>query len=159
PEWSADNAQKEMEQILTALNNKVDGVYAAKDGLASGAIAAMKAAGIRPLPPVTGQDAELGAIQRILAGEQYMTVYKAIRPEAQAAAELAYALCVGERPNESKVTGFINNGKRDVPAILLKPVSVNQSNIKDTVVADRFWTVEQICTSEFKPYCVAAGIQ
>lgn len=159
PEWSADNAQKEMEQILTTLNNKVDGVYAANDGLASGAIAAMKAAGLQPLPPVTGQDAELAAIQRILVGEQYMTVYKAIRPEAEAAAELAYALCVGDRPNESKVNFLINNGQRDVPSILLKPISVNKDNIKDTVMADRFWSVDQICTAEFKPYCDALGIR
>src|SRR6266508_577934 len=89
PDWSPDKAQDEMTQALTALGNKVDGVYAANDGTGGGAIAAMKAAGVTPLPPVTGQDAELAAIQRILAGEQYMTVYKAIKPEAEAAAELA----------------------------------------------------------------------
>jgi D-xylose transport system substrate-binding protein len=159
PEWSADNAQKEMEQSLTALNGQVDGVYAANDGLASGAIAAMKAAGITPLPPVTGQDAELAAIQRILLGEQYMTIYKAIRPEAEAAAELAYALCVGDKPDESKVNYLVNNGQRDIPAILLKPVSVNKDNIKDTVIADRFWSADQICTAEIRPYCDAAGIR
>ena len=92
PDWSPDQAQNEMQQALTALGNKVDGVYAANDGTAGGAIAAMKAAGLNPLPPVTGQDAELAAIQRILAGEQYMTVYKAIKPEAEAAAELAFDL-------------------------------------------------------------------
>ena len=70
PDWSPDQAQTEMQQALTALSNKVDGVYAANDGTASGAIAAMKAAGLNPLPPITGQDAELAGIQRILAGEQ-----------------------------------------------------------------------------------------
>jgi D-xylose transport system substrate-binding protein len=159
PDWSPDKAQREMEQALTTLNNQVDGVYAANDGTAGGAIAAMKAAGIQPLPPVTGQDAELAAIQRILAGEQYMTVYKAIKPEANAAAELAYALCLGEKPNESKVNGRINNGKMDVPSILLTPVSVARDNVMQTVVADRFWSVEQICTADFKDYCTAAGIQ
>ncbi len=90
PDWSPDQAQNEMQQALTALGNKVDGVYCANDGTAGGAIAAMKAAGLSPLPPVTGQDAELAGIQRILAGEQYMTVYKAIKPEAEAAAHAGF---------------------------------------------------------------------
>src|SRR6266567_7682074 len=80
PDWSPDQAQSEMTQALTALNNKVDGVLAANDGTGGGTIAAMKAAGVKPLPPVTRQDAELAAIQRILAGEQYMTIYKALKP-------------------------------------------------------------------------------
>lgn len=159
PDWSPDRAQRQMEQALNSLNNQVDGVYAANDGTAGGAIAAMKAAGLQPLPPITGQDAELAAIQRILVGEQYMTVYKAIRPEAEAAAELAYALCVGNRPDESKVNSLVNNGRRDVPSILLQPVSVNRDNIKETVIADGFWSVEQICTAEFTAYCEAAGIR
>jgi D-xylose transport system substrate-binding protein len=158
-DWSPDRAQRQMEQALNSLNNQVDGVYAANDGTAGGAIAAMKAAGLQPLPPITGQDAELAAIQRILVGEQYMTVYKAIRPEAEAAAELAYALCVGERPDESKVNSLVNNGRRDVPSILLQPVSVDRDNIKDTVIADGFWSVEQICTAEFKAHCEAAGLR
>ena len=74
PDWSPDKAQKEMEQAITALGkDKIIGVYAANDGTAGGAIAAMKAGGFTTLPPVTGQDAELAAIQRILTGEQYMT--------------------------------------------------------------------------------------
>jgi len=159
PDWSPDKAQREMEQALTTLNNRVDGVYAANDGTAGGAIAAMKAAGIQPLPPVTGQDAELAAIQRILAGEQYMTVYKAIKPEANAAAELAYALCHGAEPDESNINGRVNNGKVDVPSILLTPVAVTRSNVMQTVVADGFWPVDQICTPDFKTYCDAAGVQ
>ncbi len=159
PDWSPDKAQREMEQALTTLNNQVDGVYAANDGTAGGAIAAMKAAGIQPLPPVTGQDAELAAIQRLLVGEQYMTVYKAIKPEANAAAELAAALCRGAKPDESKINGKVNNGKADVPSVLLTPVSVTKDNVMQTVVADRFWSVDQICTADFKDSCDAAGIQ
>jgi len=158
PDWSPDKAQREMEQALTALNNQVDGVYAANDGTAGGAIAAMKAAGLHPLPPVTGQDAELAAIQRILAGEQYMTVYKAIRPEAFAAADLAFALCNGKPPDESKVNSLVSNGKIDVPSIVLAPVSVTKDNIRETVIADQFWSVEQICTADFESFCEAAGI-
>ncbi len=159
PDWSPDKAQREMEQALTTLTDQVDGVYAANDGTAGGAIAAMKASGIQTLPPVTGQDAELAAIQRILAGEQYMTVYKAIKPEADTAADLAYALCRGEKPDESKINGTINNGRVDVPSVLLTPVSVTKANLMQTVVADQFWSVDQICTNDYKSFCDAAAIR
>jgi D-xylose transport system substrate-binding protein len=159
PDWSPDQAQTEMTQALTALNNKVDGVYAANDGTSGGAIAAMKAAGISPLPPVTGQDAELAAIQRILAGEQYMTVYKAIKPEAEDAATLAYDLLMGTTVPSSMISGTVNNGSIDVPSILLTPVTVTKDNIESTVVADGFWTVAQICTSDFAAACTSAGVK
>lgn len=153
PDWSPDKAQQLMEQALTALSNRVDGVYAANDGTGGGAIAAMKAAGLNPLPPVTGQDAELSAIQRILSGEQYMTVYKAIRPEARIAAELAQALCRGERPDGARFTARVNNGVIDVPSILLAPIAVTKNNIKQTVIDDGFWTLADICTPEFEAAC------
>jgi len=160
PDWSPDQAQNEMQQALTALGNKVDGVYCANDGTASGAIAAMKAAGLSPLPPVTGQDAELAAIQRILAGEQYMTVYKAIKPEADAAAELAYDLLTKTTVPDSMTNGkTTNNGTIDVPSVLLTPVAVTKDNIKDTVVADGFWSVDQICTADYASACADAGLK
>jgi D-xylose transport system substrate-binding protein len=160
PNWLPSNAQNEMQQALTALNNKVDGVYCANDGTAGGAIAAMKAAGISPLPPVTGQDAQLDAIQRILTGEQTMTVYKAIKPEAEDAAILAFDLLTNTPVPASMTNGATtNNGKMDVPSILLTPVVVTKSNVKDTVVADGFWTVQQICTTAFASACTAAGLQ
>jgi D-xylose transport system substrate-binding protein len=160
PDWSPDQAQNEMQQALTALGNKVDGVYCANDGTAGGAIAAMKAAGLSPLPPVTGQDAELAGIQRILVDEQYMTVYKAIKPEAEAAAELAYDLLTNT-PVPADMTGgkTVANGKMDVPSVLLTPVAVTKDNIKTTVVADGFWTVQQICTADYAAACTAAGLQ
>ena len=160
PQWSPDNAQKEMTQALTALNNKVDGVLAANDGTAGGAIAAMKAAGLKPLPPITGQDAELAAIQRIVAGTQTMTVYKAIVPEAQQAADLACDLATGTSVPSSMTNGkTVNNKAADIPSILLTPVAVSKSNIKDTVIKDQFWTVTDICTTDFADACKAAGIQ
>jgi D-xylose transport system substrate-binding protein len=160
PDWSPDQAQNEMQQALTALGNKVDGVYCANDGTAGGAIAAMKAAGISPLPPVTGQDAELAGIQRILVDEQYMTVYKAIKPEADAAAELAYDLLTNTAVPASMTGGKTTpNGKIDVPSVLLTPIAVTKDNIKDTVVADGFWTVQQICTADYAAACKAAGLQ
>jgi D-xylose transport system substrate-binding protein len=160
PDWSPDQAQNEMQQALTALGNKVDGVYAANDGTAGGAIAAMKAAGLQPLPPVTGQDAELAGIQRILVGEQYMTVYKAIKPEAEAAAQLAYDLLT-KTPVPADMTNgkTVNNGTIDVPSVLLTPIAVTKDNIKDTVVADGFWSVSQICTADYAAACTAAGLQ
>jgi D-xylose ABC transporter substrate-binding protein len=160
PDWSPNQAQNEMQQALTALGNKVDGVYCANDGTASGAIAAMIAAGIKPLPPVTGQDAELAAIQRILTGDQYMTVYKAIKPEADAAAQLAYDLLTNTPvPAEMAQDKTTNNGKIDVPSVLLTPIVVTKDNIKDTVVKDGFWTVQQICTPEYADACKAAGLE
>jgi D-xylose transport system substrate-binding protein len=159
PDWSPDQAQTEMQQALTALGNKVDGVYCANDGTASGAIAAMKAAGISPLPPVTGQDAELAAIQRILVGEQYMTVYKAIKPEAEAAAQLAYDLLTKTTVPDSMTNGkTVNNGTIDVPSVLLTPVAVTKDNIKSTVVADGFWSTDQICTADYASACKDAGL-
>ncbi|HMN31119.1 MAG TPA: sugar ABC transporter substrate-binding protein, partial [Caldilineaceae bacterium] len=159
PDWSPDQAQNEMQQALTALGNKVDGFYAANDGTGGGAIAAMKSAGLSPLPPVTGQDAELAAIQRILVGDQYMTVYKAIKPEAETAAQLAYDLLTNTPLSADIQIQQVNNSKMDVPSVLLTPVAVTTSNVKDTVVKDGFWTVEQICTAEYADACKAAGLQ
>jgi D-xylose transport system substrate-binding protein len=156
PDWSPDKAQQEMEQALTALGpSQVVGVYAANDGTAGGAIAAMRAAGMTQLPPVTGQDAELAAIQRIVLGQQYMTVYKAIKPEAYATAELAYQLLQGKRPTEPDT---VNNGSKDVPSVLLTPVSVTTQNISQTVVKDGFYTVPQICTVDYAAACKSAGL-
>jgi D-xylose transport system substrate-binding protein len=160
PDWSPDKAQQQMEQALTALGkDKVAGVYAANDGTAGGAIAAMKAAGVSPLPPVTGQDAELAAIQRIVAGEQYMTVYKPIKQEAEAAAELAVALVKGQAPGAGVVNGQVPNGKKEVASVLLKPVAVTKENVKQTVLADGFWTAAQVCEGAYQAACQAAQIQ
>jgi D-xylose transport system substrate-binding protein len=159
PDWSPDKAQQQMEQALTALGkDKIVGVYAANDGTGGGAISALKAAGVSPLPPVTGQDAELAAIQRVIAGEQYMTIYKALKQEAEVAAEFAVALVRGEAPPAGKVTGKTQNGKKEVPSVLLAPVAVTKENVKSTVVADGFWTVEQICAGEYKAACAAAQL-
>ena len=159
PDWSPDKAQQEMEQAITAVGKDgFVGVYAANDGTGGGAIAAMKGQGIDPKTrPTTGQDAELAAIQRILIGEQYMTVYKAIKPEAEQAAELAVALANGEEPpaTEDKV----DNGMKDVPSILLEPVAVTKENINDTIIKDEFWSVDEVCTGKYAAACKEAGIQ
>ncbi len=160
PDWSPDQAQTEMQQALTALGNKVDGVYAANDGTAGGAVAAMKAAGLNPLPPITGQDAQLDAIQRIISGQQYMTVYKAIKPEAQDAAILAFLLVTGQQVPANMTNGqVVNNTAMNVPSILLNPVAVTASNVATTVVADGFWTAQQICTSAYTSACATNGVK
>lgn len=158
PDWSPDKAQEFMAQALTALGNRVDGVYVANDGMAGGAIAAMKAAGLSPLPPVTGQDAELAGIQRILVGEQYMTVYKAIHREAAAAADLAYQLWSGRTPDPALFNAQVDNGRITVPAILLQPISVTRTNLRGTIFADKFWDPLEVCVGEVAAACVAAGI-
>ena len=161
PDWSPDKAQQEMEQAITALGKDgFVGVYAANDGTAGGAIAAMKGNGINPSTrPTTGQDAELAAIQRILVGEQYMTVYKAIKSEAEAAAELAVALLRGEDPPSGLVNDKVANGTKDVPSVLLTPVAVTKDNVNDTIVKDKFWTVNEICAGKYASACKEAGIQ
>jgi D-xylose transport system substrate-binding protein len=147
-----------MTQALTAVGNKVDGVLAANDGTGGGAIAAMKSAGVSPWPPVTGQDAELAAIQRILAGDQYMTVYKAIKPEAENAAILAFDLATGVAIPAGALGTPTNNGNKDVPSILLTPVAVTKDTVKSTVIADGFWTRDQVCTADYASACQTAGI-
>jgi D-xylose transport system substrate-binding protein len=161
PDWSPDKAQDEMDQAITALGKSgFVGVYAANDGTGGGAIAAMKGAGIDPSSrPTTGQDAELAAIQRILIGEQYMTVYKAIKPEAEQAAELAVNLINGNRAAaDALATAKVNNGTKDVASILLEPVAVTKDNVQDTIVKDNFHPVDQICAGEAASACQAAGI-
>ena len=159
PDWSPDKAQSEMEQAITAVGKgNFQGVYAANDGTAGGAIAAMKSAGINPKTiPTTGQDAELAAIQRILAGDQYMTVYKPIKPLADKAAEWAVGLIQGKKPTDATATE--NNGKSDVPTIKLDVTPVTADKVKDTVIADGFWKAADVCTGAYKSACAKYGIQ
>jgi D-xylose transport system substrate-binding protein len=161
PDWLPENAQREMDQAITALGQDgFEAVYAANDGTAGGAIAALKGAGINPADkPVTGQDAELAAIQRILAGEQYMTVYKPITPLAESAAELAVAIAQGEEPPEGLVNGEEDNGAEQVPTVFLDTIPVTADNVQDTIIADDFWSVDEICTKQYEQACKDAGIQ
>jgi D-xylose transport system substrate-binding protein len=158
PDWSPDKAQTEMEQAVTALGKTgFVGVYAANDGTAGGAIAAMKSAGIDPKKiPVTGQDAELAAIQRIIAGEQFMTVYKPIRPLAEKAAEWAVGLVNGKKPTDA--TDKENNGQIDVPTLKLDVVAVTKDKVADTVIKDGFWKASDVCKGQYAAACKALNI-
>jgi len=160
PGWTAENAQREAQQAITALGNDgFWGIYAANDDTGGGAIAALKGAGINPAErPVTGQDATVAGLQRILAGQQYMTIYKAIPPQAQISAEIAIALAEGEEVPQDKVTEEVNNGKADVPGVLLEPIAVTKDNIKDTVIKDGFVQASELCTGPYAANCKEVGI-
>lgn len=159
PDWSPDKAQTEMEQAITAVGKDgFQGVYSANDGMAGGAIAAMKSAGIDPADrPVTGQDAEVAALQRILAGQQLMTVYQPINQIASTAAELAVPLAQGKGLPDGITTGTTDNGGGEVPSVLLDTIAITKDNV-DTVIKDGFATVDQICTGPYNKACDAAGI-
>jgi len=160
PEWSATNAQNEMQQAITALGkNGFEGVYGANDEMAAGSIAAMKSAGVNPEEkPSTGQDATVAGVQRIIVGQQYMTVYKATDKETKVAAEIAVALAEGEEFPKSKITEEVDNGKVKVPSVLLEPVAVTKDNVKQTVIADEFITPEELCTGPYAAACKELGI-
>jgi D-xylose transport system substrate-binding protein len=151
PDWSPDNAQEWMESQVGAVQANLVGVYAANDGTAGGAIAALKGGGVNPLPPVTGQDAELAAIQRIISGDQALTIYKAIKPQAEDAAKNAIALANKQKPSATAE-------KEGVPATLLEPVVVTKENIKDTIIGDNFYKLADICSAEYAAKCTALGL-
>jgi D-xylose transport system substrate-binding protein len=160
PDWSPDKAQTEMQQAITAVGNSgFNGVLAANDGTAGGAIAAMKSAGIKPnTRPTTGQDAELAAIQRILVGDQFMTVYKPIKPLTDSAAEIAVKIAKGESVPANLTPDKEDNGTKQVPTKTLDITVVKKDNVKDTVIKDGYWTAAQVCTAAYKSACQAAGI-
>ena len=168
--WKPEEAQQLMEQYIAAIGpTGFDAAYQANDGTAGGAMAAMKAAGIDPKTKyLIGQDAEIAAIQRILTGEQYASIYKRIQPQAEKAAELACALYKGEKPAASLIGGKVNNGTGDVPSILLPAVAITANggngteSIANTVIKDQFYgkdTVAKICTADYAAACAAANIK
>lgn len=160
PDWSSSNAQSQMDQAITLLGaDTIVGVYSANDGMYAGAMAAMIAAGMDPSEVVsTGLDADVTALQRILQGTQTMTVYNDAKSQAQIAAKIAVALATGEEVDSSIITGVTNNGMLDVPTALVQPVAVTIDNIGDTVIADGYWSIDDVCTDEYADACAAAGL-
>ncbi|WP_340384373.1 substrate-binding domain-containing protein [Streptomyces sp. SS7] len=158
-QWRTETAHMNMSAAIAALGaDNIDGVYAANDGLAGGSISALKANKVAPLPPVTGQDAELGALRRIVAGEQDMTVFKPFGPEAAAGGAMAVAAARRESLDRVATSEVTPRGGDRVPAVLLKPVPVTADTIKDTVVKEGLHTAEQICTPQLRPACEEAGL-
>ena len=156
PDWDNQKALTIFEQMLQKSSNKVDGVLAANDGLGNAAISALKQRKLKQIP-VTGQDATLEGIQNILAGDQYMTVYKAIKAEADAAAGLAIALAKGEEPPADLVNGETDDESRKVPSVLLTPEKITKENISK-VIEDDFLKRDEVCAGTFAAMCEAAGI-
>jgi len=161
PDWSPDKAQTEMEQSITALGKDgFVGNYSANDGMAGGLIAAMKSAGIDPsTKPTTGGDSEAAAIQRILTGDQYSTIYLAIKQQAETSAQLAVAAAQGKDAPSGLLNAKVDNGSKQVDSVLLSPIAVTKDNISDTVIKDGFLTVDEICTGKYEAACKDAGIQ
>jgi D-xylose transport system substrate-binding protein len=140
-EWKPEEALKNMENALTANNNNIQAVVAANDGTAGGVIQALAAQGLAGKVPVSGQDAELAALQRIVEGTQTMTVYKPIHMIATKAAEMAVALAKGEKIETNQT---VSNGKIDVPSVLLDPIAVTKENVLDTVIKDGYHKLEDV---------------
>ncbi|MBG0814863.1 substrate-binding domain-containing protein [Planomonospora sp. ID82291] len=157
PDWSADRAGTAAAEAFTVLGpDEVIGVYSANDGMAGGVARAIRDAGMPESTPLTGQDADLAAIRRILLGAQTMTVYKPIKPEARNAARLAFDLGSGRT---ARGTTTVDNGSGSpIPALIIQPILVTRDNIKETVVEDGFWTVEEICAGDIRAACKAAGL-
>ncbi|MBK3564765.1 MULTISPECIES: sugar ABC transporter substrate-binding protein [unclassified Streptomyces] len=156
--WKDTVAGQKMSAAITQIGAKnIAGVYSANDGMAGGIATVLKGAKISGIP-LTGQDAELAGIQRIVAGTQSSTVYKAFKPEAEAAATLAVDLAQGKSITGLATTTQTSGSGDKVPSQLLVPVSVTKANIKDTVIKDGLYTVAQICTSEYAAACKTAGL-
>jgi D-xylose transport system substrate-binding protein len=140
-DWLASEALRHTENALTQANNNVVAVVVSNDGTAGGAIQALEEQKLAGKVLVSGQDADLAALQRIVAGTQSMTVYKPVAQLARRAAEAAVALA---RREKLESTSAINNGKVDVPSILLEPIVVDRNNIVDTVIKDGYQKLEEV---------------
>ncbi|MFC9754091.1 substrate-binding domain-containing protein [Streptomyces sp. NPDC056921] len=160
PDWSPDEANKKMGAAIDSLGKDgFQGVYSANDGMAGGIITALKKQGVKV--PVGGQDSELAGIQRILAGEQSFSIYKQIKPEAETTAEIAVRLLKGEKFDDLapvKVDSLSGEFK-GTPSKLYDASVVTKENIASTIVADKVYKVEEICTAQYKAACDAAGVK
>jgi D-xylose transport system substrate-binding protein len=150
PNWDGQQALTIFEQMLQKTNNEIDGVVAANDTLANSVITALQARNL-DIVPVTGLDATAQAVQHILAGEQSMTVYFSIKDQATKAANLAVQIARGEEP--TGVDTEVDNGKKTVPTIFLKPVTIRKDNIADTVIADDFVSWDDVCVGKYEEFC------
>jgi D-xylose transport system substrate-binding protein len=158
-EWKPENANSNMEGAISALGkDKIVGVYSANDGMAGGIITALKAAGISDIP-VTGQDAELAGVQRIVTGEQYMSVFKSYPKEAETAAEMAVALAKGESLDSIANDKVDSATAKGIPAVIVPVVSLTKDNIKETVIKDGFYTIDEICGGKYKTACDKIGLK
>ncbi|MGC5562182.1 sugar ABC transporter substrate-binding protein [Streptomyces sp. FR-108] len=156
PDWDSAQASTIFEQMLTS-QPKIGGVLAANDTLGNSAIAVLRKQNRDGEVPVTGQDAGVQGLQNILTGDQCMSVYKAVKKEADATADLAVSLAKGKK-GKTNATVWDPDGKRKVPSVLETPVAIYKDNVKD-VVDDGFVSKEELCTGKYAALCTQAGIK
>lgn len=152
PEWAPPKAQEWAAGQITRFGDKIKGVVAANDGTGGGAIAAFKAAGVQPVPPVTGNDATIAALQLIIAGDQYNTISKPSEIVAAAAAKVAVELIQGKKPQAS--TTLYNT-----PSQLFTPAVITAKNIKAEIFDKKIQTYAQVCTGEYTAACQKLDIE
>ncbi|MET7697548.1 substrate-binding domain-containing protein [Streptomyces sp. NPDC005485] len=155
-DWKPENAKANMQEAISKIGlDKIAAVYSANDGMAGAVIDALKTAGVSKVPPVTGQDAELDAVQRVVAGDQYMSVYKSYPQEASAAAEMAVAKVQGRGIEFDALTRDKTDSPTDkaIPSQMVPVIALTKDNIADTVVDDGIYTVKEICTAKYKAAC------
>lgn len=152
PEWAPPKAQQWVSGQITRFGSQIVGVVAANDGTAGGTIAAFKAAGVNPVPPVTGNDATVAGLQLIISGDQYNTILKPSEIVAAAAAKVAVGFLSGQAP-KGETTLF------KTPTQLFTPMVITQSNIKAEVVDKGFTTADQLCTGRYADGCKKLGIK
>ncbi len=151
PNWAPPEAQRWVSGQITRFGAQIVGVVAANDGTAGGSVAAFKAQGVNPIPPVTGNDAEISALQLIIAGDQYNTISKPSEIVGRAAAQVAVTFLNGETP-EAETTIY------DTPAQLFVPEVVTRENLKEVVVDTGIVSTEQLCTAEYAEGCRELGL-
>jgi len=152
PEWAPPKAQQWASGQVTRFGAKILGVVAANDGTGGGAIAAFKAAGVDPVPPVTGNDATIAALQLIIAGDQYNTISKPSEIVAAAAANVAVKLLSGETP-KAEMTLY------DTPSQLFTPAVVTQENLKAEIIDKKINTAAELCVDRYVEGCKKLGIE
>lgn len=159
PFWSPEGARAKMRRAIRKLgSNGFAGVYAETDGIAEGAIAAMRSAGIDPTDrPSTGRDATVRGMRRVLRGTQSMTTYEPIEPEVTLSAEIAIELAEGS-VSQDRITRMVASPTAKTPSVLLEPMAITKGNIKQTVIADGYVSASKLCAGSLRPDCEAAGI-
>lgn len=151
PEWAPPKAQAWASGQITRFGKKILGVVAANDGTGGGAIAAFKAAGVTTVPPVSGNDATIAALQLIIAGDQYNTISKPSEIVAAAAAQIAVKLLAGEAPKAEMAL-------YDTPSMLFTPAVVTQENLKAEIIDKKILTAKDLCTGTYAEGCKKLGI-
>ncbi|MEZ0159707.1 sugar ABC transporter substrate-binding protein [Streptomyces griseorubens] len=157
PEVAAENMRKALKKVGAG---NVAAVYSANDGMAGAVIEELQQAGVGELPPVTGQDADLDAVRRVVSGTQYMTVYKSFLLEATGAADMAVAKVQDRAIQFDALAQDVidSRSRKGIPAMLVPVVALTRENIEDTVIADGVYTVKEICTPAHADDCAEIGL-